>query len=193
MVSGLVIRLIGAESMACKPRWAIPLIAAVAVVVFLIFAAGSASAAKVSGTVSDMNGIKVADATITLYQAGHEYVLPTNPGKTDATGSYEFTGLPAGAYSLQADKGGYFSTSDTVNLAEADMQINLRIPGYDSRAAVPTVSVYVTPTPIPTPTPKPTASPTPTMVPLPTQVSEPGFGLLLALLALGAVVALRKP
>jgi hypothetical protein len=177
--------------MACKLRWAIPLIAAVAVVVFLIFATGSASAAKLSGTVSDMNGIYVAGATITLYQAGHEYVLPNNPGATDATGYYEFTGLPAGAYSLQADKGGYFSTSDTVSISDADMQINLRIPGYDSRAAVPTVSVYATPV-LATPTPKPTASPTPTMVPLPTPVTEPGFGLLLVLIALGAVVAMRK-
>ena len=169
MVSGLAIRLIGAGSVACKPRWAIPLIAAVAIVVFLIFAAGSASAAKISGTVTDMNGIRVAGATVTLYQAGQEYVLQNNPGKTDVIGYYEFTGLPAGAYSLQADKGSYYSTSDTVSLTEADMQINLRIPGYDSKAPVPTVVVYATPVPV-TPTPKPTASPTPTMVPLPAPV-----------------------
>jgi hypothetical protein len=30
------------------------------------------------------------------------------------------------------------------------------------------------------------------MVPLPTPVTEPGFGLLLVLIALGAVVAMRK-
>jgi len=192
MVSGLVIRLIGAGSMACKPRWAIPLIAAVAVVVFLIFASGSASAAKISGTVTDTNGIKVAGATVTLYQAGHEYVHQNNPGKTDATGYYEFTGLPAGAYSLQADKGSYYSTSDTVNLAESDMEISLRIPGYDSRKATPT-AIYVTPTPTPAPpTPKPTASPTPTLVPLPTPVPDPGFELPLVLVSIVAVAAIRR-
>jgi hypothetical protein len=177
--------------MACKPRWVIPLIAAAAVVVFLIFVSGSASAAKISGTVTDMNGIHVAGAAITLYQAGQEYVHQANPGVTDATGYYEFSGLPAGAYSLQADKGGYFSTSDTVSLTEADREINLKIPGFDSKAPLPTVLVYATPTPVP-PTPKPTAKPSPTMVPLPTPVPEPGFGLLLVLVSLGAVVAIRR-
>jgi hypothetical protein len=192
MVSGIAIRLIGAGSMACKPRWAIPLIAAVAIVVFLIFSAGSANAAKISGTVTDTNGVKVADATVTLYQAGHEYVLQNNPGKTDSTGYYEFTGLPAGAYSLQADKGGYPSTSDSVNLADADMEINLRIPGYDSRVATPTVAIHDASTPTPAPTPRPTATPVPTKVPLPTPVPEPGFGLLLVLISIGTVAAVRR-
>jgi hypothetical protein len=193
MVSGIEIRLIGAGSVARKPRWAIPLIASVAVVVFLIFAAGSANAAKISGTVTDTNGLRVTGATVTLYQNGDEYVLQNNPGVTDTTGYYEFSGLPDGAYNIQADKGGYSSPSDSTILAGSDAQVNLKIPGYDSRKATPTVAIYdaSTPTPAP-PTAKPTASPTPTKVPLPTPVPEPGFGLLLALASIGAVVSIGR-
>ena len=179
--------------MACKPRWAFPLIAAVAFVVFFIAVAGSASAASIHGIVTDNNGFRVTGATVTLYQNGSMYANPDNPGKTDATGYYEFTGLPAGAYSLQADKAGYFSSSDTRSLASSDLEINLRIPGYDSKAATPTVQVYVTVTPTPAPpTPTPTPKPSPTLVPLPTPTPDPGFELLLALLSLIAVVAIRQ-
>jgi hypothetical protein len=179
--------------MAGKQRWAIHLIAAVAFVVFLTFVAGSASAATIHGTVMDNNGVKVAGATVTIYQGGQEYVHQNNPGKSDATGYYEFSGLPDGAYSIQADKGGYFSPSDSAVITGNDVQVNLRIPGYDSRAVTPTVQVYVTPSPTPAPpTPKPTARVTPTLVPLPTPVPEPGFGLLLVLISLGTVVAIRR-
>ena len=85
-------------------------------VVFLIFVTGSASAAKISITVTDMNGVQVTGATVTLYQAGHEYVHQNNPGMTDVTGYYEFSGLPDGAYNVQADKSGYFSPSDSAVL-----------------------------------------------------------------------------
>jgi hypothetical protein len=176
-----------------KPRWAIPLIASVTFVVFFIIVAGSASTATIHGIVTDNNGVRVAGATVTLYQGGQVYDHQGNPGMTDITGYYEFTGLPAGDYSLQAEKASYFSSSDTRSLANSDLAIDLKIPGYDSKAVTPTIKVYVTVTPTPAPpTPTPTPKPSPTLVPLPTPVPEPGFGLLLALFSLGTLVAIRR-
>lgn len=179
--------------MAEKPRWAIPLIAAVAIIVFLIIVSGSASAATIQGTVTDTNGVKTAGATVTLYQNGSEYDSPYNPATTNAAGSYIFQGLPDGAYSIQADKGGYFSASDSRVLTGADVVVDLKIPGYNSRVITPTIQAYVSPSPTPAiPTVTPTPSPTPTLVPLPAPSETPGFGLLLALIALGMIVAARK-
>jgi Carboxypeptidase regulatory-like domain len=193
MVSGKSIRLIGAVSMAGKPGWAIPLIAAVAFVVFFIIVAGSASAAAIHGVVTDDNGVRVAGATVTIYQDGKEYVSPSNPWKTDITGYYEFAGLPDGTYYVQADKGSFFSRSEPATLAGNEVQVNLLITGYDSKAPAPTVQVRVTPTPTPAPpTTIPTPKPCPTLVPLPAPQEEPGFGLLLALISLGIIVLVRK-
>lgn len=179
--------------MAGKPRWAIPLIASLAFVVFFIIVAGSASAATIHGTVTDDNGARVAGATVTIYQGGKEFVSQSNPWRTDITGYFEFSGLPDGAYSVQADKGGYFSPSDSAILAGNSVQVNLKITGYDSKAATPTVQVRVTPTPTPPPpTTIPTPKPCPTLVPLPTPPEEPGFGLLLALISLGALAIFRR-
>jgi hypothetical protein len=179
--------------MAGKPGWAIPLIAAVAIIVFLIIVSGSASAANIQGTVTDTNGAKVAGATVTLYQNGSEYDSPSNPITTDAAGSYIFRGIPVGAYSIQADKGGYFSLSDSRVLTGADVVVDLKIPGYDSKVVTPTIQVYVTPSPTPAvPTPTPTAKPTPTLVPRPAPSETPGFGLLLAIAAIGAIAAIRR-
>lgn len=179
--------------MAGKPRWAIPLIASLAFFVFFVIVAGSASAATIHGIVTDDNGARVAGATVTIYQGGMQFVSQSNPWQTDITGYFEFSGLPAGAYSVQADKGGYFSPSDSAILAGNDVTINLRINGYDSKAPTPTVQVRATPTPTPAPpTTIPTAKPCPTLVPLPTPEEEPGFGLLLVLISLGVIVALRK-
>jgi hypothetical protein len=179
--------------MAGKPGWAIPLIAAVVFTVFLIVVAGSASAATISGTIMDNNKVKVAGANVILYQGGQEYVSQNNPTKSDATGYYEFTGLPAGDYSLQADKDTFFSISVTASINNGDVQKDLWIPGYDSKAVTPTVQAYVTITPTPAPpTPTPTPKPSPTLVPLPTPAPEPGFGLLLVLLSMGAVAAIRR-
>jgi hypothetical protein len=179
--------------MAGKPGWAIPLIAAVAFVVFFIIVAGSASAAAIHGVVTDDNGARVAGATVTIYQGGKEYVSQSNPWKTDITGYYEFAGLPDGAYSVQADKGSYFSRSESTLLAGNNAEINLQITGYDSKAPTPTVLVRTTPTPTPAPpTTIPTPKPCPTLVPLPTPPEEPGFGLLLALISLGALAIFRR-
>jgi hypothetical protein len=179
--------------MASKPRWGIPLIAAVASVVFLIIIAGSASAATIHGTVKDMNGVKVVGATVRLYQNGQDYVHQNNPTRTDASGYYQFSGLPAGDYSVQADKDGFISISESASTINGDVTKDLGIPGYDSRAAMPTVQVYVTITPTPAPpTPTPTPKPCPTLVPLPTPTPTPGFGLLLAFLSLSLIAAVKR-
>lgn len=193
-----MIWLIGVGSIVGKPGWAIALIAAVTIVLFFASVAGSASAAAIRGTVTDANGVNVTGATVILYQDGQEFACPGNPATTDANGYYEFTGLAAGAYSVQADKGGYYSSAITVSLSDIDQEANLYIPGYDSRAATPTVPAYVTPAPTPTPTPAPptptpTAKPSPTKVPLPSPEPAPGFGLLVVLVAMGIVAAFRKP
>jgi hypothetical protein len=107
--------------MACIPRWAFPLIAAVTFVVFFIAVAGSANAATIKVTVMDTNNVRVSGATVTIYQNGSEYVNLNNPGKTDVTGYFEFTGLPDGTYSVQADKNGYFSPSESVTLAGSEI------------------------------------------------------------------------
>ncbi len=169
------------------------LIVAVAfVVLFSTFVMGNAIAEKVYGTVTDNNGVKVAGATVTLtlYQTGASPTPRTT--LTNSNGYYEFTGLQNGAYNVQADKGGYFSSSESAIIQGSDLTIDLRIPGYDATVPTPTVPVVtITPTPVP-PTPTPTPSPTPTMVPLPTQETTPGFGLLLVLLSMGVFVAIRR-
>jgi protocatechuate 3,4-dioxygenase beta subunit len=179
--------------MAGKLRWAIPLIVAAAAI-FLITVTGSASAASITGMVTDTNGIAVSAATVTLYQNGSEYPGTGNPARTNAAGYYLFTGLTDGTYSIQADAGGYFSPSDSRILAGNDVEVNLRITGYDSKAARATIYAYDTPTPTPTPTPTamPTKKVTPTVVPLPTPEPSPGFGMLLALVAIGLIAAARK-
>ena len=180
--------------MAGKSRWAHPLIAAVAMIgIFLVFSAGSACASKISGLVTESSGDRVAWATVTLYQNGQECLLQNNPANTDITGYYEFAQLPPGAYSLQAEKNAYYSSTNTVNLDNNDVQINLPIPGYSAMSATPTMTPdYVTITPTPAPTIKPSPKPIPTLVPLPTPRQEPGFELLLALISMGAVAAIKK-
>ena len=177
--------------MAGKLRWAIPLIVAAAAI-FLITVTGSASAASITGTVTDTNGITVSGATVTLYQNGSEYLGTGNPTRTNANGHYMFTALTDGTYSIQADAGGYFSPSDSRNIAGNDVEVNLKITGYDSKTARPTSYAYDTPTPTPTPTAKPTKKVTPTVVPLPTPEPSPGFGVLLVLVAFCLLAGARK-
>jgi hypothetical protein len=136
----------------------------------------------------------VSGATVTLYQNGKVYTLSNNPMTTGVTGFYEFDDLPVGSFSVQADIGEYFSSSGSVSLTDGDAQLDLPIPGYDSKAVQPTVHEVVV-TSVPTPSPAPTIKPTPkvsnTPVPLPTLPPEPGFEVLLALAALGMVAAVK--
>ncbi|MGA9141528.1 MAG: carboxypeptidase-like regulatory domain-containing protein [Methanocella sp.] len=171
-------------------RWAVSLIVAMALtMIFLVSFTGSAEAARVYGTVTDSKGVAVTGATVTLYQNGNEYLLLNNPMTTMVTGYYEFDNLPVGPYSVQADKGGFSSNSVSVNIADSDVQADLSIPGFDSRAVKPTV--FVTPTPTPTPTPKPTLKVSNTPVPLPTVQPSPGFELLLAVISIGLLAAVK--
>jgi len=189
------IRLIGAGSMNRRSRRS-AVVFLTLIVIFLILSSGSACAAKIYGVVTDSNGARVTGATVTLYQNGSLYVLaPDNPFSTDSSGYYEFPSLSPGIYSVQADKGGYNSNSETKSMGNSDLEVDLAIPGYSVFTATPTMMtpVYATPTPTsppatPTPTPKPSSTP----VPLPTLPPQPGFELLLALGALGAAAALKR-
>ena len=177
-------------------RWGFPLVAALTlIVVFLTLSCGSASAAKIYGIVTDGNGARLAGATVTLYQNGSIYALaPDNPFTTDSAGYYEFPSLPPGTFSVQADKGGYPSSAEMRELGGIDVGVDLRIMGYSAGTATPTLPpVYTTPTPTPPPpTPTPAPRPSNTPVPLPTAPPQPGFELLLALVALLGAAAFKR-
>jgi outer membrane biosynthesis protein TonB len=175
---------------------------------FLLFA-GSAGAAGISGIVNGSDGAPVVGATVTLYFNGQEAPVQGNPATTDFNGFYRFPLLPAGTYSLQAEKGGYTYTA-TATVAGSDVVLDIAIPGYTAGpAALPTPYLAVTrtpdprpavtlnpwptatPVPPPTPTPKPTKKPTPIPLP-PTPTPAPGPGAPMALLCLGIAFALAR-
>lgn len=182
-------------------RWAVIFIIAAALAgIVLIASAGSASAAKISGTVTDNSKTPVPGATVTLFQDNQEYVTSNNPATTDATGYYEFAGLPPGDYSVMAEIGGY-TYSGTIHLDSGDKTLGLQILGYTYTPVMPTpplniVTVLPTPVPTPTSTPKPTPTPAPkpsnTLVPLPTPQAGPGFEALMAVIALGLLAVVKR-
>jgi hypothetical protein len=197
-----VIRLLGAGSMDGNTRWAVTLIVAVALAgIVLIVSAGSASAATISGTVTDNSKTPVPGAIVTLYQKNQEYGTTNNPATTGITGYYEFTGLPSGDYSISVEKNadGIFSTSASTRIENGDVTLDLRLLGYTYKPGMPTLSPYTvtaSPVPAPTATPKPTPKPTPktsnTPVPLPTIPEEPGFEVLLAVISLGLLAVIKS-
>lgn len=95
-------------------------------------------------------------------------------------------GAAVGTYTLRAEDGSNTNTVD-VELVET-----LATPTPTPTEETPTPSP--TPTDTPTPSPTPTDSPTPTESPTPTSGGGPGFGAVVALVALlaAALVALRR-
>lgn len=73
-------------------------------------AAADTTHGNIQGTVKDNNGAPVADARVTI--SGVE----TKSTMTNATGSFSFTGLTAGLYTLTASKAGY-QTANQPDLA----------------------------------------------------------------------------
>ena len=68
-----------------------------------------ASSAILKGYVRDSSGRPVADATVFL-QLATDAQTPSVPAEiihTDSEGAYRFASLPAGAYTLRAEKSGY--------------------------------------------------------------------------------------
>jgi PGF-CTERM protein len=91
-----------------------------------------------------------------------------------------------GTYTLSAEDG---SNTDTVDVEIVE---ELSTPTPTPTEETPTPSP--TPTDTPTPSPTPTDSPTPTASPTPTSGGGPGFGAVVAIVALlaAALVAIRR-
>ncbi len=123
----------------------------------------------ISGKVLDSSGNGIPGAKVTLYNAvwvpydykatdrvriaGLENPQQTSDGSVLPAGAYVFTGIPSGAYTLTAEKGG-ISISENIQVTGGATTKNLVISGY--------IENYSTPTPLPskTPTGWPTAAPT---------------------------------
>jgi len=84
-----------------------------------------ASSAILKGYVRDSSGRPVADATVFL-QLATDAQTPSVPAEiihTDSEGAYRFASLPAGAYTLRAEKSGYGKANvDRVALARKEMR-----------------------------------------------------------------------
>ncbi|MCD1293435.1 carboxypeptidase regulatory-like domain-containing protein [Methanocella sp. CWC-04] len=144
----------------------------------------------VSGMVTDKNRNGVPDAVVTLWHwngTANNAILksPDNPqlsndGKTAAIGTYTYTFVPQGQYNVTAEKDGhmYFAM---VDVEKGTYTANVAIPDY----------VYVVPAPL-MPTPAATAEPSATATPEPTPAETPGFGMVLWILSIGAVIVLLK-
>ena len=93
-------------------------------------------------------------------------------------------GAAVGTYTLRAEDG---SSTDTIDV---DIVETLETPTPTPTEETPTPS----PTPTATPSPTPTVSPTPTASPTPTSAGGPGFGAVVAIVALlaAALVAVRR-
>ncbi len=75
--------------------------------------AGAAHAADLRGTVTDANtGRLLEGASVRIAETGRTVV--SGPG-----GSFSFTGLPAGAYTVTADFVGYSRVSQTLQVTDA--------------------------------------------------------------------------
>jgi tetratricopeptide (TPR) repeat protein len=85
----------------------------------------TAGGAILKGYVRDSSGQPVANATVFL-QLATEAQTPAVPAEathTDSDGAYRFASLPAGAYTLRAEKSGYGKASvDRVPLARKEMR-----------------------------------------------------------------------
>lgn len=79
---------------------------------------------SIAGTVTDPSGASIAGASLVLRQ--NDSVLQT--AVADASGRFQFSALPPGAYVLQAEASGFQSLSRTVNvLAGARETVELRL------------------------------------------------------------------
>jgi len=68
-----------------------------------------ASAASLSGIVTDPQGARVAGATVTIFNTGQSF---SRNFKTDASGTFSFTLLPPAAYSLKWSRPGFRTHQD---------------------------------------------------------------------------------
>lgn len=155
---------------------------------------------NLTGTVSDMGGVPVEGASVTLYQSvnGTMQVFPAtgNPSvtasnSTGAPGSFEFTGIPYGDYYVEAGIAGK-TTGVNYTFNDLSQPVYILMGGYS----------VATPTPLPTPTAAPSAQATATPAPTPTPASQSdnskqviwigGLAVILAVIIIAIVVLTRK-
>ena len=79
-------------------------LAAFAIVISLLGAARTSSAASISGRVTDASGAPIAQASVTITGLADEFVIGP---VTDASGNWSWSGLPVGTYFVTAQKSGY--------------------------------------------------------------------------------------
>lgn len=155
---------------------------------------------NLTGNVSDMRGVPVEGASVTLYlsvngtmqmfpDAGNPTVAAGNA--TGAPGSFEFTGIPYGDYYIEA---GMADKTTGVNYTFNDLSqpVYILMGGFS----------VATPTPLPTPTPAPSAQATATPAPTPTPASSSdnskqviwigGLAVIFAVIIIAIVVLTRK-
>jgi hypothetical protein len=89
-------------------------------VAWMVAGLGGQAFATLSGTVADPSGAYLPDTTLTLVhmqsQAKHEV-------HTDATGRFEFVGLPAGDYRLKAQAAGFADPNDRLLLGSGQTAV----------------------------------------------------------------------
>jgi TonB-dependent receptor-like protein/carboxypeptidase family protein len=97
----------------------------------------------VEGTVHDKSGAAVPNASISLKQQDGGAVLTT---VTDSEGKFRFTGVEAGAYTLQAEAASYFRTSyDFVLRPRQPVSLNVELPNKEAvRQTVEVQANYLT-------------------------------------------------
>ncbi|WP_174590626.1 carboxypeptidase-like regulatory domain-containing protein [Methanocella conradii] len=169
----------------------------VLVALLLIFIAAAPALAEeygsISGIVTSANNAAVPDAVVTLWAIldGTPVfaAVPNNPQYTSnfsstLPGAYTFTHVPVGRYNVTAAWGDYWYYTE-VNLIGGTATANIVIPAY--------INVTALATPLPTPKTYYTYVPVEVSSPLPQATTRsPGFGALIALIAILIVAFSRK-
>lgn len=159
----------------------------------------------INGTVADMAGVAIPEASVTIYHLvnGTNQLFPiegnptvTTSNESGTPGTFGFAGIPYDSYYVEAVMGDK-QTGVNYTLNEMAQPVYIVIAGYS----------VATPTPVPTATPEPTisasASPTDTLTPTPApvQTSENsdkqvlwigGLALVLAIIIIAIVALTRK-
>jgi TonB family protein len=102
--------------------------AAILVLLFAItavVAAAQSGFVTLTGTISDESARGIPETTVTLTNEARQAKYEV---KTNAIGRFEFVGLPAGEYGLEAKGNGFRVTRDTVTVSGQNLQRNYTLP-----------------------------------------------------------------
>ncbi|MDQ3041928.1 MAG: carboxypeptidase-like regulatory domain-containing protein, partial [Acidobacteriota bacterium] len=100
-------------------------------------ALGQGTTSRITGTIQDNSGAAVAGATVTLTNEGTGTSLTT---ETSDSGSYTFDLIPAGTYSVTAERQGFkkfISKENAVNVNQpATVNISMEVGGISETVTV---------------------------------------------------------